>query len=206
VVIGNHERNSHWYYDYFSLPAPEYHYSFKMGNAEFFMIDSNKDCGPDSEQYRWLDQALARSRATWKFAAHHHPCFSSDEDDFGDQWKGKPGRDYTWGDSNVRRLVPLYEKHGVDIVFNGHIHSYERTWPILNMSINQTKGVRYIVSGGGGGGLEQAAPQRSWFTVHVARGHHYCFATVHDRTIQFKAYDLEGRLFDTFELVKPSGR
>ncbi len=205
-VIGNHERNSHWYYDYFSLPAPEYHYTFTMGNAQFFMIDSNKDCGPDSEQYRWLDRALAASTATWKFAVHHHPCFSSDENDYGDHWKGKSGQTYTWGDTNVRRLVPVYEKHGVDIVFAGHIHSYERTWPILNMTINQARGVRYIVSGGGGGGLEQAAPQRSWFTLHVARGHHFAFAAVQDRTIQFKAYDLEGRLFDTFELTKPADR
>lgn len=205
-VIGNHEKNSHWYYDYFSLPAPEYFYTFTYGNAQFFMIDSNKDCGPDGEQYRWLAKALAESKATWKFTAHHHPCFSSDEDDYGDHVKGRPGRSYNWGDSNVRRLVPLYEKYGVDIAFAGHIHSYERTWPILQLAVNQAKGVRYIVSGGGGGSLEQAAPQRSWFTVHVARGHHYCFAAVQDRTIQFKAYDLEGRLFDTFELTKPPDR
>jgi hypothetical protein len=205
-VIGNHEKNSHWYYDYFGLPAPEYYYTFKMGNAQFFMIDSNKDCGPGSEQYQWLEKALKDSDATWKFTAHHHPCFSSDEDDYGDQWKGKTGAQYSWGDSNVRQLVPLYEKHGVDVALAGHIHSYERTWPILNLAINQRRGVRYIVSGGGGGGLEQAAPQRSWFTLHVARGHHYCFAVVHDRTIQFKAYDLEGRLFDTFELTKAANR
>lgn len=205
-VIGNHEKNSHWYYDYFSLPDPEYFYTFKYGNAEFFMIDSNKDCGPDSEQYRRLEQALRKSRAVWKFTAHHHPCFSSDEDDYGDQWKGKARDGFDWGDSNVRQLVPLYEKHGVDIAFAGHIHSYERTWPLFRMAINQKKGVRYVVSGGGGGGLEQAGPQRAWFTLHVARGHHYCFAVVQDRTIQFKAYDLEGRLFDTFELTKPAGR
>lgn len=205
-VIGNHEKNAHWYYDYFSLPAPEYYYTFTCGNAQFFMIDSNKDCGPGSEQYRWLEQALAQSRATWKFTAHHHPCFSSDEDDYGDHVKGKSTTGYTWGDSNVRRLVPLYEKYGVDIAFAGHIHSYERTWPIYQMTINQARGVRYIVSGGGGGGLEQAAPQRSWFSIHVQRGHHYAFAAVHDRTIEFKAYDLEGRLFDTFRLTKPADR
>lgn len=205
-VIGNHEKNAHWYYDYFSLPAPEYYYTFTAGNAQFFMIDSNKDCGPDSEQYRWLEKELRRSKATWKFTCHHHPCFSSDEDDYGDHLKGRPGAAYTWGDSNVRRLVPLYERYGVDIAFAGHIHSYERTWPILQMTINQRSGVRYIVSGGGGGGLEQAAPQRSWFSIHVQRGHHYCVASVQDRTIQFKAYDVEGRLFDTFELTKPRGR
>ncbi len=205
-VIGNHERDAHWYYDYFSLPAPEHRYTFRYGNAEFFMIDSNKDCRPGSEQYRWLESALAQSTATWKFTCHHHPCFSSDENDYGDHWNGKAPEGFTWGDSNVRQLVPLYERYGVDIAFAGHIHSYERTWPIFQMTINQRKGVRYIVSGGGGGGLEQAAPQRAWFTLHVQRGHHYCFATVHDRTIQFKAYDLEGRLFDTFELTKAGDR
>jgi len=205
-VIGNHEKNAHWYYDYFDLPAPEYCYTFHCGNAQFFMIDSNKDCGPGSEQYRWLEKALAESKATWKFTAHHHPCFSSDEDDYGDHVKGKPSEAFDWGDTNVRRLVPLYEKYAVDISFAGHIHSYERTWPILQMTINQQKGVRYIVSGGGGGGLEQAAPQRSWFSIHVQRGHHYGFAAVYDRTIQFKAYDVDGRLFDTFELTKPADR
>ncbi len=204
-VIGNHEKNAHWYYDYFSLPAPEYWYTFTFGNAQFFMVDSNKDCSPGSAQHHWLEQALAASTATWKFTAHHHPCFSSDEDDYGDQWKGRPEKGYSWGDNNARRLVPLYEQHGVDIAFAGHIHSYERTWPILQMTVNQAKGVRYIVSGGGGGGLEQAAPQRSWFTVHVQRGHHYCLAAVQDRTIEFKAYDLEGRLFDSFQVVKPPG-
>lgn len=205
-VIGNHEKNSHWYYDYFSLPKPEYYYSFKYGNAEFFMIDSNKDLSPGSEQYRWLDKAMGESKATWKFAAHHHPCFSSDEDDYGDRWRGRPDAPYVDGDRNAAKLIPLYEKHGLDVGFAGHIHSYERTWPILQMAVNQKRGVRYVVSGGGGGGLEQAAPQRAWFTLHVQRGHHYCFMVVQDRTVQFKAYDVDGRLFDTFELTKPEDR
>ena len=201
-VIGNHEKNSHFYYDYFHLPEPEYCYTFTCGNAEFFMFDSNKPCDRGSEQYQRMEKALAASTAVWKFAAHHHPCFSSDEDDYGDNHKGSLKEPFTQGDRNARHLVPLYEKYGVDVAFAGHIHSYERTWPILNLSINQQKGVRYIISGGGGGGLESAAPQRAWFSIHVQRGHHYCFATIHDRTIQFKAYDLEGRLFDTFELTK----
>lgn len=201
-VIGNHEQNSHWYYDYFSLPNPEYFYTFTYGNAQFFMIDSNKPLGSDSEQYRWLEKELSKSKSAWKFTCHHHPCFSSDENDYGDHVRGSEGAPYTWGDPNAQQLVPLYEKYGVDIAFNGHIHVYERTWPILQMSVNSKKGVRYITSGGGGGGLEQAAPQRSWFSLHFKRAHHYCYATVHDQTIQFKAYNLDGLLFDTFELTK----
>ncbi|MDB5346504.1 MAG: metallophosphoesterase [Schlesneria sp.] len=204
-VIGNHEGNSHWYYDYFSLPKPEYFYTFEYGNSQFFMIDSNKPLAPDSEQYKLLEKALASSKATWKITCHHHPCFTSDDNDYGDHIGGKGGEP-SWGDKNAQQLVPLYEKYGVDIAFNGHVHNYERTWPIYRMTINQKKGVRYITSGGGGGHLETAAPQRAWFSVHHKSVYHICYATVHDRTIQFKAIDLEGRMFDMFEMTKPEDR
>jgi len=205
-VIGNHEKDSHWYYDYFSLPKPEYYYTFRYGNAQFFMIDSNRPLKPGSPQYEWLEKELAASKATWKFTCHHHPCFSSDENDYGDHNKGEAGTQFGFGDRNARQVVPLYEKYGVDIAFNGHIHLYERTWPIFEMAINQQQGVRYITSGGGGGSLEQAAPQRTWFSLHFQRAFHYCYAAISDRTIVFKAYDIDGLLFDTFELTKAVDR
>ena len=128
-VLGNHEQNARNYFDYMVLPNPEYYYQFRYGNTDFFMIDSNRNVGPDSEQYQWLDQALAKSKATWKIVCHHHPPFSSDENDYGNLWKtNKSSR----GDLRVRQLVNLYDKHQVDIVWNGHIHSYERTWPLRN--------------------------------------------------------------------------
>jgi predicted phosphodiesterase len=198
-VIGNHEKNSRWYYDYFALPTPENRYTFTFGNAEFFMIDSNQDLSPAGEQYKWLEAQLARSTAVWKFTVQHHPCFSSDNNDHGDTMKGPS----TWGSSNARHVIPLFERYGVDIAFNGHIHVYERTWPIYEMRIDQEKGIRYITSGGAGGGLEKAAPQRTWFSLHFNPAHHFCYVTIHGKTIQFKAYDIEGRLFDVFEMTKP---
>lgn len=205
-VIGNHEKDSHWYYDYFALPKPEYYYTFHYGNAQFFMLDTNRPLKPGSEQYVWLEKELAASKAAWKIAAHHHPCFSSDEDDYGDHVRGKPLSIYGYGHPNAKQAIALYEKYGVDIVFNGHIHVYERTWPILNMSINLKKGVRYITSGGGGGHLESPAPQRTWFSLHVNKAYHYCHTVVFDRNLIFKAYDIEGRLFDTFEMTKADDR
>ena len=203
-VIGNHENDAHFYYDYFNLPKPEYWYTFTYGNAQFFMVDTNRDTKPGSEQYKWLEAELAKSTATWKFAVHHHPCWSSDEDDYGDKIRGDASkRKVGNGDPAAIPLIELYEKYKLDIGFAGHIHSYERTWPIYQMNINLKDGVRYIVSGGGGGGLEQAAPNRTWFQKHVKQAHHYCFMTVHGKSIQFFAYDEDGRLFDTFELEKP---
>ena len=199
-VLGNHEVNARNYYDYMSLPAPEYYYQFRYGNAEFFMLDTNKKVDPDSEQYRWLDEALGQSEATWKIVCHHHPPYSSDENDYGDLWKSNKS---TRGDLRVRMLCPLYDKHGVDIVWCGHIHSYERTWPLADDSLAKTgEGTVYMITGGGGGGLETAGPYRPHFQNNVRRGHHYCMVAINGGTLEFKAFDLENRLFDTLTIEK----
>ncbi len=197
-VLGNHERNAHWFYDYFSLPEPEYRYTFRYGNAQFFMLDTNKPVGAGTPQYEWLDAELAASKAEWKFAVHHHPIWSSDSNDYGDTSKGSS----TWGNPAHRPLAGLYEKHGVDVVFNGHVHVYERTWPMTGPKVDQENGVRYVTTGGSGGGLEQFAPNRTWFQAQGARVHHFCFVAVHGGTLRFRAFDEEGRMFDLFEIVK----
>ncbi|MCL4220204.1 MAG: metallophosphoesterase [Phycisphaerales bacterium] len=197
-VLGNHEENARHYYKYFSLPQPEYYYSFSQGDVDFFMIDSNREVSPGSEQYVWLDQALGSSDATWKVAVHHHPPYSSDEDDYGDTWKGRSTR----GDLRIRSLSELYEAHGVDLVLNGHIHSYERTWPIVGGKAVTDGGVIYAITGGGGGGLETPGPTRANFSNTVYRGHHYCMVRVNGPTLEFFAYDLEGRLFDHMKIEK----
>jgi acid phosphatase type 7 len=198
-VLGNHERNAHYYYKYMSLPSPEYYYDFQYGNAHFFMIDSNKRVHPASEQYKWLENKLKASTATWKFVCHHHPAYSSDENDYGNLWKGKSTR----GDRRIRRLTRLYDRYSVDIVWNGHIHSYERTWPVYKGRVVDTgRGTIYMITGGGGGGLESPGPTRPFFQNNVRRGHHYCMIAVNGSTLEFKAFDIEGRLFDTMTIKK----
>lgn len=196
-VLGNHEQDAAHYYRYASLPDPEYCYEFEYGNAGFFVIDSNRNVDPGSEQYRWLDEALDKSVATWKFVSYHHPSYSSDENDYGDMWKGRS----THGDLRVRQLTKLFDKHGVDVVWNGHIHSYERTWPVKNDRADP-QGTIYMITGGGGGSLETPGPTRPFFQNTVRRGHHYCMVAIHGRRLEFKAYDLENRLFDTLTLTK----
>jgi len=198
-AIGNHEENHSNYYNYFALPSPECWYTYTYGNAQFFVLDTNKPVDAESEQYRWLDSELAKSPATWKFVYHHHPIYSSDENDFGDTYK-EPS---TFGDPRHRVLAPLLEKHGVDIDFAGHVHCYERSWPLFQDKVDEARGVRYITSGGGGGGLESAGPSRTWFAQRVYRGHHICSVTVHGKTLQLQAFDLEGRLIDHMDIRKP---
>lgn len=197
TVLGNHEDDHAYYYQYMHNPPPEYYYTFTYGNAQFFMIDTNRDVTEGSEQYNWLEWQLARSTATWKFVVHHHPPYSSEENDHGNSWTGS-----TRYGTHARNLVPLYEHYGVDFCLFGHVHMYERTWPIFEGSIDQQNGVIYINSGGGGGGLEQFAPTRSWFSAKVKSTHHYGYFAIQDRTLMFQAIDQEGRLFDQFELKK----
>lgn len=196
--IGNHEDNHSNYYRYFALPDPQYYYTYTVGDAQFYSIDTNKSVAPGSEQYEWLDRELGKSTAKWKFVYHHHPVYSSDEDDYGDTYKGPS----THGDLKLRPLAALFEKHHVDIDFNGHIHSYERSWPIYEGKIDQKRGVRYVTSGGGGGGLESAGPVRTFFAQRVYRGHHMCLVTLHDKTLQMQVFDLEGRLIDQMDITK----
>lgn len=197
-VPGNGESDLHWYTRYHSLPLPKSHYSFRFGNAEFFMLDSNRPMGPGTEQYQWLERELARSKARWKFAAHHHPTYTSDEDDYGDTWKG-PSR---LGDLNPRSVVPLYEKHRVDVVFFGHIHGYERSWPVAGGRVNLQRGVRYVQTGGAGGNPEDFSPTRNWFSTKLQRGHHYCILNLFEGQLRFQMFDSEGRLKDSFQLSK----
>ena len=197
--IGNHEEDHAHYYQYFSLPDPESWYTYTFGNAQFFVADTNKAIDLQSPQFKWLDAELAKSTATWKIVYHHHPVYSSDEDDYGNTYKEKS----TYGHPKHRHLADLYDRHGVDLNFNGHIHCYERSWPLRGGKVVQEGGVIYVTSGGGGGGLERAGPSRSWFAQRVYTGHHITSIMINGKRLSLQAFDLEGRLFDTMELRKP---
>lgn len=197
--IGNHERNHRFYYDYFSLPEPEYFYHFRYGDADFFSIDSNKPLHPGSTQYAWVERELAGSKAKWKFCFHHHPAYSSDSDDYGDTFSGKPS---SLGGANPRHLLPLYERHGVDMVINGHVHLYERTHPIKAGRVDLKNGIVHLTTGGGGGGLENFVPHSSWIKAIGRVDYHTCVIQVDYQAIHLKAYDKDGMLFDTWTKMK----
>ena len=201
-VLGNHEQDASYYYQYVVAPPPEYYYTFVYGNAQFFMIDTNRDVSEGSEQYDWLEWELAKSKATWKIAVHHHPPYSSDSDDHGDTYQSVS----TLGGTDTRNLVPLYERYGLDFCLFGHTHLYERSWPIKDNQINMKKGVVYINSGGAGGGLEAFAPTRSWFTAELQAVHHYCTFAVFEDNVIFKSIDHEGRMLDAFQMQKDKDR
>ncbi|MDJ0975052.1 MAG: metallophosphoesterase family protein [Planctomycetota bacterium] len=201
AVLGNHEEDADHYYRYMANPAPEHRYRARWGDVELFLLDSNRDCTKGSEQHRWLDAALADSTARWKVCAFHHPVWTSDLDDYGKAHLECAAS----GDVRVRDLIPVFERHDVDLVFYGHAHCYERTWPLREGRVDEARGVTYVQTGGGGGYLERVSPNRSWFTAKLRRAHHYCLVSVYGDTLDLKAYDIDGRLFDHVARSKPKG-
>lgn len=196
-VMGNHDNEDPNYFKYMKSNSPKSYYTVTYGNTQFFIIDSNLELEPGSPQYIWLEEELAKSKSVWKIAAHHHPVYSSDEDDYGNTntslaLKGEP---------LFNPIIPLYEKYDVDLVFYGHIHSYERTYPILDNQVNKD-GVIYIQTGGAGGNLEKAGIIRNWFTAKIKSAHHYCLVSINENELNFNAIDYKGNLFDYMSIEK----
>jgi len=188
VAIGNHEENAPWFYYYHAYPEPENNYAFAYGNSFFVMADTNGDVTPGSPLYVWLQDTLASPEAQgaeWLFVAHHQPAYS----------EGWRPCDYD-GDADVREhLVPLMEAYEVDAVFNGHTHGYERG------SLN---GVLYIISGGGGGGLDYFC--QDWPHVEVSvYVHHFVLLDIDGSTLTLSAQKHDGTVIDTVFLEKDKG-
>lgn len=203
-VPGNGESDLYWYKRYHSLPGDESPYSFRYGNAEFFMLDSNQkktEFCPGGRQYKWLEDRLQSSTAIWKFVCFHHAPYTSEEDDYGNSWTAIS----TQGDSEVRPIVPLFEKYQVDMVMFGHLHSYERSRPVKMNKVDK-EGVVYLLAGGGGGNLEDFAPNPVSFSGKTYRGHHYCMVDIDGGELELRMHDLGGDIRDIFRLQKHKPR
>src|SRR6266851_9997193 len=110
--LGNHDNPNQRFYKPFNMGEKRY-YSYKNGNAEFFALDSHY---MDPEQLDWIKQKLRDSNAAWKICYFHHPLYSD----------GK----FHGPDKDLRaRLEPIFLQNGVNVVFSGHDHVYERIKP-----------------------------------------------------------------------------
>ncbi|MDK2840730.1 MAG: acid phosphatase type 7 [Anaerophaga sp.] len=198
-VAGNGEGDLFWFNRFFSPPNEHGYYKFQYSNAEFFVLNSNQKeaFSPGGSQYEWLSRQLDNSSSDWKFVLLHHAPFSSDENDYGDSYRGPSDM----GDMEIRKIVPLCEQYGVDMVMFGHLHCYERSWPLKNGKVHPD-GVVYLQAGGGGGNPEDFAPHRTWFSAKTHRGYHYCIININNGYLRLDTYDLEHQLIDTFEKQK----
>lgn len=163
-------------------------YAFDWGDAHFVSLDVDTPFDAGSPQYSWLAADLAASRQRWKFVILHRPPYSS----------GAHGSDLA-----VRRtLGPLFEGGGVDVVFAGHDHHYERTVPLVNEQAPGPgqRGVVYFVAGGGGAPL-YGVGANAW-TAFSASRYSFIAADVRGCSLALTAIDDTGQPFDAVTLDK----
>ena len=97
-------------------------------------------------------------------------------------------------------LVPIVERHGVQLVLNGHEHSYQRTYPLTGKQIvTKGNGTVYVTSGGGGYGLYAAHSHPLVAVCHSV--HHYLRVDVANSRLNVRAIGLTGEEIDSFDLA-----
>ncbi|HTO88658.1 MAG TPA: metallophosphoesterase [Thermoanaerobaculia bacterium] len=162
-------------------------YSFRQGNALFLCLDVETSAfGAGSPQYQWLERVLSETSSSWKFIYFHTPAYSSAHS------------------NRVVRLVlsPLFERYGVDVVFAGHEHLYERTFAIRDF-VSSGRGVVYVTEGGGGANLTSFRPEE--YSAYVADRYGFVEVEVAEQRLTLLARDPTGVVFDSLVIDKSVG-
>lgn len=191
-------------------------FSFDYGNAHFVVLDSNPNVDwADPKLREWLENDLKNARPDfWRIVSYHHPEFQSSKAHADNKW--------------MRLLSDLFARNKVDLVLNGHVHNYQRTFPILESfkpllrsslyknewpidtrfdgeHSHETDGVIRIVTGAGGAPLynpEIETTKDKWlpFTHKYIVKHSFSLLDFNGDKLRFKQIGADGTLLDTFEL------
>jgi 3',5'-cyclic AMP phosphodiesterase CpdA len=138
------------------------------------------------QQARWLDALLADGSQPWTIVAIHQPLYSTG--------KRRDSR------TRQRLLVPIFDRHGVDLVLQGHDHTYGRSAPLRagkRAAPGQT-GTVYVTSVSGPK-VYPFNPRYRHLMDKTGSGRQL-FQVIHvDRNeLTYRCYDATGRLFDAF--------
>ena len=125
AVLGNHDISNERFYKLFNMGGQQY-YTYRKGNVRFFALDSNY---MTPQELTWLEKELQNAGSDWRICYFHHPLYSSGS--------------FHGSATELRLLLePLFVKYGVQVVFAGHEHVYERVKP--------QKGITYFTEGASG--------------------------------------------------------
>jgi len=123
--LGNHDTANQRFYALFNMNGEEY-YRIERNGVSMYALNSNY---LDKKQLDWFTAQLAKDPNQWRVAFFHHPPYSSG---------GRHG-----SDEDVQKILhPLFVANGIDVVFTGHDHFYERVKP--------QDGITYFVAGAAG--------------------------------------------------------
>ena len=178
--LGNHDDPKlEPLYKPFNMNGERY-YTFKKDFVQFFAMDSNY---MDAQQLSWLEQNLRSSKAQWKICFFHHPLYN----------EGK----MHGPDLDLRnQLLPLLKAYGVNAVFSGHEHAYQRLKPVDN--------IYYFVQGDSGK-LERHDFHRSnQLAASFDRARTFMIVEIVGDTLYFQTITQNGETVDSGGLPRPA--
>lgn len=176
VTQGNHEKeNIPFFKDGFEsynarwkMPFEEsasnsnLYYSFEAAGVHVNMLGSYADYDQNSDQYSWLKADLSkvdRKRTPWLVVLFHVPWYNSNTAHQGE------------GDAMMSAMEPLLYAAGVDIVFSGHVHAYERTNRVYRGKSDPCGAVHITIGDGGnkeGLASKYKSPSPEWSVFREA--------------------------------------
>jgi hypothetical protein len=183
-TLGNHEYTSgpSAYFAYFGSAAgsSDGYYSYSVGSWRIIALNSEVPSQAGTAQHEWLKNELATRKSTCTAVIWHRPLFSSgrngDNPDMRDVWRA------------------LYDAN-VDVVINGHDHTYERFAPQdPDGRPDPARGIRQFVVGTGGAMLYEFTHVRA---NSEARGASWGVAmfTLNDGGYQWQFIPVDGAAF-----------
>jgi 3',5'-cyclic AMP phosphodiesterase CpdA len=139
------------------------------------------------KQAAWFEKVMTEKPARWTVVTHHHPIYSTKNGRDNDEWRAK--------------MEPLYKKYKVDIVLQGHDHTYGRG---INMPLGQSRkkpdGPIYVVSVSGPKMYDIGL--QNWMDRAASNTQLYQVVNIDANKLTFKAYTVNGDLYDAFDLEK----
>ena len=214
VTLGNHdwmgdvpaqieytERSDRWY-----LPAQYYAETMTLGDSTashratrvlFVFLDtlpiatershrsrfSQTGVWDDDAQLAWLDQTLASSDAEWKIVVGHHPVYTG-------------STSYLDNPFLIERLVPIFERRGVQIYFAGHDHNLQHHRP-------PGSPVDYFISGAGSLTREVVQTPNTLFAY---RSPGFMVASASRNGMVVRSYDEDGNVIYSADVPRARGR
>lgn len=145
-------------------------YVIREGGVRFVIADSN------NMRKDWMRQAIQTEDGDrWTVVVFHHPVYSSSA--------------HHESTANFRHMLPpIFEKHGVDLVINGHTHVYAVTKPLHR--------IRYVVTGGGSASPHSCNPR--WFTERCIVEYHFLSVSAGTNRLTVAAIGPTGETIDRF--------
>lgn len=162
------------------------HAKFVVLNTELFDTDE----GIRKDQLEWLEEVLKKDKKEWTILLMHHPIYST-----------KKNRDNT----ELRVLVkPLIDKYNVDLVLQGHDHTYARGKDRIPMDNNQKSNATYVVTVSGPKLTEVMGAD--WMDKSFSFTQLFHEVEIVKNKLFFKTYNSKGAIVDRFSIQKSNGK